>query len=240
MKLLQRLRALPRHTIPMMMVTWLWQGIAFYLPKLLIDDLPHYYITIPADRFVPFVPASAIVYVAAFPEWFICYILCAAQDKTRAYRFLCAEFLAKAICLVFFLVLPTAIVRPSVTGNSPCDWLMRLIYRFDSPTNLFPSIHCLMCWMCYRGMRDRPRAAQGVKAGLLVFALAVFVSTLTTKQHYIVDVFSGVAVAELCYRISAGGPVLRVYTAAADRITGAFWAAVKGESGKRRRAGRRH
>jgi len=103
-------------------------------------------------------------------------------------------------------------------GHTLCDDLVRFVYWFDSPTNLFPSIHCLMNWMCYLGVRDAPNAPRGAKTGLLIFAFAVFLSTLTMKQHFIVDVFAGVAVAELCYRIAGTQAVRRVYADAADQI----------------------
>ena len=35
-----------------------------------------------------------------------------------------------------------------------------------------------------------------------VIAVSVFCATLTTKQHVIVDVFAGVALAELCWLVS--------------------------------------
>ncbi len=219
MALTERLRKLPRHTLPLMIVTWIWQAIAFYLPKVLMNGKTHHDLSVAADALIPFAPISVIVYLAAFVTWPVCYLYCAAQEKERAYRFLCAEFLAKLICFLCFLLLPTAIVRPEVTDTTLCEMLVRFVYWFDSPTNLFPSIHCLMSWLIYLGVRDTPNAPRGAKTGLLAFALAVCVSTLTMKQHFIVDVFAGVAVAELCYRLAQTQSVMRVYAKAADRIT---------------------
>jgi len=219
---MQRLRALPRHTLPLLAATWCWQLFAFYVPKLVMDGMPHHDLSLPADRLIPFVPATILIYVAAFAEWFLIYLYLAVQEQRRAYRFFCAVFLSLFVCFVCFLALPAAITRPAVDGSSLCGALVRLVYRLDSPTNLFPSIHCLLSWLCWRGVRDLPDAPRGVKAGLLVFGTAVCLSTLTTKQHFIVDVLAGVAVAELCWRISAAESVRRVYAAAADRIVGTF------------------
>ncbi len=224
MRLAKWLRTLPRHTLPVMTLTWVWQAASFYLPKLLVDGKPHYDLSVALDRLIPLWPPLVIVYLAAFLSWPVCYLCCAAQEKERAYRFLCAEFLAKAVCLAFFLLLPTATVRPAVTGDSLCELLVRFVYWFDSPTNLFPSVHCLMSWMCYLGVRDMPGASRGVKQGLLAFAVAVFASTLATKQHYVVDVFGGVAVAQLCWYAAGAADVRRAYTAAADRVVDACYA----------------
>ena len=224
MKPTQFFRALPRHTIPLMLVTWLWQGIVYWGPKLVEGARTHYNLTTAVDRMIPFAPVSAPVYIAAFVSWIAVYLYCAAQDMKRACRFLCAEFLAKCLCLLCFLALPTAIVRPEVTGHSLWEFLVRLVYWLDTPTNLFPSIHCLMSWMCYLGVRDLPRAPQWLKTGLCVFAVAVFASVLLMKQHFLADVLAGVALAELCYRLAANRRVLDVYTRAAERIVDAFYA----------------
>ncbi|MBQ9460278.1 MAG: phosphatase PAP2 family protein [Oscillospiraceae bacterium] len=210
--------ALPRHTLPLMVVTWAWQLCAFYLPKLLMDGRPHHDLATAADALVPLAPATVVIYIAALASWPFCYLYCAAQEKERAYRFLCAEFLAKLICMTCFFLLPTAIVRPEITGSGFFNWLLRVVYWFDTPTNLFPSIHCLMNWLCYLGVRDAPGAPRWAKAGMLVFALAVFVSVATVKQHFLVDVPAGVATAQLCYALAGTRGVRRVYEKAADKI----------------------
>ena len=119
MKPTQWSRALPRYTLPLMTVTWIWQAAAFYLPKLLMDGKPHFDLSVSADGVVPFIPASVIIYLAAFITWPLCYLYCAAQNKERAYRFLCAEFLAKAVCLIsFWFCRPPSPARPS--WDIPC------------------------------------------------------------------------------------------------------------------------
>ncbi len=60
----------------------------------------------------------------------------------------------------------------------------------DSPSNCFPSMHVALAWsigltwICY--LQNR-----WAQAGVLLWALGVSVFTLTTKQHYIVDVPAG-------------------------------------------------
>jgi membrane-associated phospholipid phosphatase len=87
-------------------------------------------------------------------------------------------------------------------GNSPADVLIRFVYWIDAPTNLFPSIHCLVSWMCFIGVRGKSYVPKWYQIFSCLFAVAVFASTLFTKQHFIVDVIAGVVIAELCYYIS--------------------------------------
>ena len=65
-----------------------------------------------------------------------------------------------------------------------------------SPTNLFPSIHCLVSWFCAIGLRGT-RVSTWYKVFSYAFAIAVCISTQLTKQHYIVDVFGGILLAEI-------------------------------------------
>ena len=194
--------ALPRHTLPLMVVTWAWQLCAFYLPKLLMDGRPHHDLATAADALVPLAPATVVIYIAALASWPFCYLYCAAQEKERAYRFLCAEFLAKLICMTCFFLLPTAIVRPEITGSGFFNWLLRVVYWFDTPTNLFPSIHCLENWVAWRGLFGRKTVSELVKALFLAAALLVFLSTLLVKQHVLVDIPAAIAVSEIGLFIS--------------------------------------
>ena len=78
---------------------------------------------------------------------------------------------------------------------------MRVIYTLDSPTNLFPSIHCFVAWLGTRYIFDckHLRRRGLVSALCVVGSILVFLSTLFTKQHVIYDVLGGIAVAEIGY-----------------------------------------
>lgn len=170
--------------------------------KLIAGRWYHYNLETSLDRAIPFVPWTVLIYFGCYLFWIANYIISVRQGRKEAYCFLSADFLAKCICLLFFLGLPTTNIRPEVTGDSIWDAAMRFLYWVDSADNLFPSIHCLTSWMCYIGIRGRknvPRLYRGLSC---LMAIAVFISTLTTKQHVIVDVAGGVLLAEICYLIA--------------------------------------
>jgi len=73
---------------------------------------------------------------------------------------------------------------------------------------LLPSIHCFVSWMCFIGVRNSPKVPSWWKEASFVIAIAICVSTLTTKQHILIDVFSGVMLAEICYALADKFPVL--------------------------------
>ena len=74
-----------------------------------------------------------------------------------------------------------------------------MLYQVDRASNLFPSIHCLVSWLCFVGVRGKKHIPKWYQVCSCVMAIAVFVSTLTTKQHVVIDVLGGVILAEVSY-----------------------------------------
>ena len=93
----------------------------------------------PLDTALPFLAPFVLFYVLAFVQWGLNYLLIARDGKELCYRFAFGNIIAKLICLFFFVFLPTTLARPEVTGTDLCSRLVRLIYTFDPPVNLFPS-----------------------------------------------------------------------------------------------------
>ena len=123
------------------------------------------------------------------------------QGKEGWFQFATGDYLSRIICGIFFILLPTTNIRPEVTGNSFPELLIQFVYWIDAPTNLFPSIHCLVSWLCFAGIRGKGYVPKWYQAFSALFAIAVFASTLFTKQHFIVDVAAGIVIAEVCYYI---------------------------------------
>lgn len=157
-------------------------------------------------------PALSIAFRPPAAAWLSPGRSAPCRRKQAAYRFFCADFMAKALCFALFILLPSTIQRPVVNRDSFWDSALRFLYRIDAPDNLFPSIHCLVSWfsnIAVRGRKDIPRWYQGLS---LAIALAVFASTLTTRQHVIIDIPGGVLLAEGCWRLAGRRTVLEGYT----------------------------
>jgi membrane-associated phospholipid phosphatase len=97
----------------------------------------------------------------------------------------------------FFLVYPTVAPRPArVTGEGFHVWGLRFLYEADPPYNCFPSLHVAHSFVsaltCYRVHR-------GLGFAAIICGSLVALSTLFTKQHYILDVVAGIALAGIAY-----------------------------------------
>ena len=156
----------------------------------------------PLDTALPFLAPFVLFYVLAFVQWGLNYLLIARDSKELCYRFAFGNIIAKLICLFFFVFLPTTLARPEVTGTDLCSRLVRLIYTFDPPVNLFPSIHCLESWCCIRASFLFKKSNRAYQTATLIMSLGVFASTLFIKQHVIADVFGGIVVFEAGFRLA--------------------------------------
>lgn len=171
-------------------------AFVYWITQLMMADAFHYDFTLPIDRKIPVIPWWVSIYILSYAFWAINYILIARQNKRSCYRLVFADYFSKMVCGIFFVIIPTTNVRPELIGGGFWELMLKFIYTMDSPTNLFPSIHCLVSWICAIGLRGT-KVSNGYKAFSYIFAIAVCVSTQLTKQHYIVDAFGGIALAEI-------------------------------------------
>lgn len=170
--------------------------------RLLMANAHHYSLAIPLDEWFPFLPWTVTIYLGCYLFWIANYILATRYDRRDMTRFVASDLSGKAVCFLLFLLLPSTIDRPEIVGSGIFNDLMRLVYTVDAADNLFPSIHCFVSWLCWIGVRKNEAIPRWYRHFSLVFALAVCVSTLTTKQHVFVDTIAGVALAEVCYFLS--------------------------------------
>lgn len=174
-------------------------ALAYYGTRFFTSERYHYNLSNPLEDRIPLIPWTVAVYFGCYVFWIVNYILGCRQKQETAFRFLGADLVAKLVCLVIFLLFPTTNVRPLIEGDSFWETVMELLYRADAADNLFPSIHCLTSWFCFIAVRENKRIPGWYKAASVLFALSVCVSTLTTKQHVLIDGIAGIALAEASY-----------------------------------------
>lgn len=173
----------------------------YYLGRLLTMGRDHTDISIPLDDKIPLIPVMIIIYWGCYIYWVVSYLIALSQEYEIAKKFAIAEIAGKIVCFIIFMIFPTTMTRPEITGTGIFDQLMKFLYFVDQPDMLFPSIHCYVSWMCYLGVKDMPNLKKKWKIFILLFAILVCISTVTVKQHVIYDIFGGIILAEVSYRI---------------------------------------
>lgn len=172
----------------------------------------YYNLTTPLDELIPVVPWWTVIYFGCYIFWICNYIMISRIGKAHCYRFLLADFMGKCICALFFIFFPTTNIRPVLEDGGIFNQLLNFLYSIDAADNLFPSIHCLVSWYCYAGLRRSDKVKKSYKRLSLVFVILICISTLTTKQHVIVDVAAGIALAEITWQIALHTKGYKVYS----------------------------
>lgn len=192
-KLLPKFARLPLLTVLLL------NFAVYYITKIVTVNEQHFDLTIPLDREIPFVPAFIIVYILAYVQWVFSYLYHCTREKRICLQITATDCLAKVICMLFFIFLPTMIVRPEITDNDVFSFLTKIIYTLDTPVNLFPSIHCLESWICFRGALLLKKVSKTYIVIQLVFTILVFTSTVFVKQHFFVDIIASIALVEIAF-----------------------------------------
>lgn len=177
---------------------WLFYLVTFFTLDRLIST-PKYIIHCALDDLIPFCEWFFLPYCS----WF--FLLAGVTASlwwcdTDAYDKLCKMmFSGMTFCLIVYVILPNGLnLRPDLAGlgrENLGTFVMGLLWRADSPTNVCPSIHCqssaamALAFSRSRLTRGRPwlRALAWGWAGLIC------VSTVFTKQHSVLDVVCGAA-----------------------------------------------
>jgi membrane-associated phospholipid phosphatase len=174
-----------------------YSGVRFFYTQRIFHNLTTYY-----DNKIPVIPAFTIIYFGSYIFWITNYILISGINEKHCYRFLTADLLGKLICGIIYICFPTTNVRPDIIKSDIFSDMLKFLYNIDPANNLFPSIHCLVSWYCFAGLRNCKNIPAFYRYFSLFMAILICISTLTTKQHVIVDVIGGVTLAELTWQLS--------------------------------------
>lgn len=175
--------------------------VFFYgLGKLELVAEPHELPMTALDHAIPFVPWTVWLYGTI--TWTSLLAWLTVRERADAARLMSAIAIASAACAVVFIVWPTTFPRdlyPLPAGLDARTMAELAELRDDdSPSNCFPSLHVALAWGIALTWATwlRPKALRALP---VLWALVVSVTTITTKQHYVIDVPAGMAVGLLAF-----------------------------------------
>lgn len=179
-----------RVTVPMVLLVAL---VPFYIfLPVLFPPRARYMPAIALDGALPLVPAWSIVYGALYLFLILLPVFLVRTDE-HIRRTVFAYLFIWIAAYVFFAVYPTIAPRPAqVAAEGFAVWGLRALYSADPPYNCFPSLHVAHSFVSAMAC---VRVHRGVGIMAIVCAALVALSTLFTKQHYVLDVIAGVLLA---------------------------------------------
>ena len=212
------LKRLPRYAVICYLYFWAIDFLVFYGTRPILPYLPSHSLSTPLDEMIPVRSAWIVVYVAAFATWFITIAWIMPESKRHAYRLCGAYTIIMIASLICFLAYPVTIQRPEITEGGVFNDLLRLIYSLDSPTDLCPSLHVVLnyvCWRCTLDCRKIPKWYQWFN---LVCLILVCFSILFVKQHFIADIFVALVITEGALQIGRLTRIERIGFAIEERF----------------------
>ena len=90
-------RLIPRYAVLPLLSVLVMNFVTYYLTSCLTAARSHVQMALPLDARVPFVPAFIVVYILAYGQWGIGYVLIARESEAVGSRILSGEILAKAM-----------------------------------------------------------------------------------------------------------------------------------------------
>lgn len=152
------------------------------------------------DTVVPFLPGSVWLYISDYLFFAAVYITC--KDMMNLNKYFYSFLFLQVISVVIFWSWPTTYPRdlfPLPNDLDPITYFAFNTLRVaDTPANCCPSLHVSGVYLSAFIFLDDQRKKFPF---FFVWGTAIAVSTLTTKQHYLVDVVTGFLMALTTYWI---------------------------------------
>ncbi len=154
---------------------------------------PHHLLPLTTvDTLIPLLPWTIWIYGSGTKAAFVAWMMVPSGAAGR--RLFGTLVLCSVVCAACFLAYPTTYPRdlfPLPLGSTFTLAEFANLREADSPSNCLPSLHVALAWglaLNWAGFLKRWRWLP------ILWAVAVSVCTLTTKQHYVIDVPTGAAV----------------------------------------------
>ena len=196
----------PRFAHAKLLLGWVGYFALYFLTENLIGVERCHVIHCALDDRIPFCEVFVIFYVG----W---YVLVAGSlayafftDVENFKKLQIYIMITQAVAMLCYIVYPSIQnLRPeSFPRQNVFTWVLGIIYAFDTPTGVFPSLHvAYSLGILSVALKDRelPRA---VKAALTVFVVMVCLAVCFVKQHSALDVFAALPVCLLAEALVYG------------------------------------
>lgn len=162
-------------------------------------------ISMPLDYKIPFCEYFIIPYYL----WFLFVPAVMAYEffySKREYYQCCALlFTGMTVFLIICTVWPNGLnLRQDISyRDNFCAQLVQGLYKTDTSTNVFPSMHvfntlgCLIALYTSKGMKGR----YGIKTAATILGILIILATVFLKQHSVWDVIGAFVLAAILYLI---------------------------------------
>lgn len=214
---------------------WIAYIIFYIAGYLLVEHMvtdEYHVIHMAPDDYIPFCELFVIPYLLWFPYMVGTVLYLLFTDKKDYYKNFAVLAIGMTLFLVVSLLYPNGHnLRPDVMPRDNIfTWLVSFLYKADTSTNILPSIHVYDSLMAHIAIvhsshlhklrETNPRRQKWIRIVSLILSLSITLSTVFIKQHSMVDVITGTALAAVMYVIfyRCGNSKSRMHTTTDTRF----------------------
>ncbi|MFW7378491.1 MAG: phosphatase PAP2 family protein [Oligoflexus sp.] len=141
------------------------------------------------DRQIPLLPWTILIYISDYV--FIFFVILNLKDARAISLLSYRTIVVSTVSFSVFFLFPTIYPRSELNSTALWSYLFRSMHFIDAPTNCLPSLHVSLTLL---GAWSLNSFHGWKKHAIYFWAATICISTLTTKQHYVIDVAAGIAV----------------------------------------------
>lgn len=192
-----------RHALPLLLYGIIYLQWFAYLEKAVTS---HYrLIHLKPDDLIPFCEVFVIPYLLWFVYVAVVVLYFFFQDRDDYFRICTFLFTGMTVFLIVSTLWPNGHnLRPAIMPRDNIfTGLVSMLYRTDTPTNLWPSIHVYNSLGCHFAVMKSVRLEKhkGIRTGSLILCVSIILSTMFIKQHSVFDVTTAFIMAAVMYGI---------------------------------------
>ncbi|MCR5477420.1 MAG: phosphatase PAP2 family protein [Lachnospiraceae bacterium] len=203
------------HAIPLACYAAIYLSWFAFLERTVTK--PEYLIHTNLDDVIPFVKVFVIPYYLWFGYVIIPVMYLFFKSREEYWR----AFIFLSVGMTVFLIVSTVWpnghdLRPAyLLGDDLCTNLIRSLYKTDTPTNLWPSIHVYNSLGVHFAIirSDLLKDKKWIQNGSLILCISIIASTMLIKQHSVFDVVTAVLMSIVMYYLIYNRDVVTAYRA---------------------------
>ena len=163
------------------------------------------------DQLIPFDPRAIWLYLSFFlliPYTYFAVDAERLQWLTRSMQ-VCA-----LVCGCIFLLYPTTLHYPTVTGDGLSQRLLRFLMSTDSSQNCLPSLHGSLTLLCVWALFDVRHKLRSIL--MVLCGIAICYAVIQLRRHVSIDLGAGLLAGLVCGWICSLEPLRRQHMEAAQ------------------------
>ena len=160
-------------------------------------NLPYHVIHVRLDDLIPF----SDVFIVPYLLWFVyvaavfVYLFFQFDKKKEFYQYCIFLFTGMTLFLVVSTVYPNGhLLRPaSFERHNIFTFAVQMLYRTDTATNIFPSIHVFNSIAAHVAVAKNRKLGGNIwiRGGSFLLMVSIILATMFLKQHSVLDVIAG-------------------------------------------------